>query len=172
MEVKISTLFTQDEVEKRIQEMADALSEKYKGGELKLIGILKGSVFFLTELSKRMTIPVTMDFISVSSYGNGTHSSGMLLLNKDLDDPIEGQDVVIVEDILDTGRTLSYIMDLFAKRKPKSLEIVTLLDKPSRRLVEVKLLMSGFVIEDKFVIGYGLDYAQNYRNLPYIGVIE
>jgi len=172
MQVNIETLISKEEVEKRIQEMADELSRQYAGKYLKLVGILKGSVFFLTELAKRMTIPVTMDFISISSYGNSTESSGILKFNKDLDDPIEGEDVLVVEDILDTGRTLSYVLKIFETRKPASLAVVTLLDKPSRRLVNVDLLMAGFSIEDRFVVGYGLDYAQQYRNLPYIGVIE
>ncbi|MBO6162122.1 MAG: hypoxanthine phosphoribosyltransferase [Eubacterium sp.] len=172
MQVNIETLISKEEVEKRIQEMADELSERYAGKYLKLVGILKGSVFFLTELAKRMTIPITMDFISISSYGNSMESSGILKFNKDLDDPIEGEDVLVVEDILDTGRTLSYVLKIFETRKPASLAVVTLLDKPSRRLVNVDLLMAGFSIEDRFVVGYGLDYAQQYRNLPYIGVIE
>ena len=172
MQVNIETLISKEEVEKRIQEMADELSERYAGKYLKLVGILKGSVFFLTELAKRMTIPITMDFISISSYGNSMESSGILKFNKDLDDPIEGEDVLVVEDILDTGRTLSYVLKIFETRKPASLAVVTLLDKPSRRLVNVDLLMAGFSIEDRFVVGYGLDYAQMYRNLPYIGIIE
>lgn len=171
MQVNIETLISKEEVEKRIQEMADELSERYAGKYLKLVGILKGSVFFMTELAKRMTIPITMDFISISSYGNSMESSGILKFNKDLDDPIEGEDVLVVEDILDTGRTLSYVLKIFETRKPASLAVVTLLDKPSRRLVNVDLLMAGFSIEDRFVVGYGLDYAQQYRNLPYIGVI-
>lgn len=172
MDVNIETLIGEEEVNRRIAEMAEELSRLYEGKELKLVGILKGSVFFLSELAKRMTIPVTLDFISVSSYGNAMESNGVLKFNKDLDDPIEGQDVLLVEDILDTGRTLSQVRKILETRNPASLKIVTLLDKPSRRLVQVDLLMAGFTIPDKFVVGYGLDYAQMYRNLPYIGVIE
>ena len=137
-----------------------------------MIGILKGSVFFMCELAKRMKSPVTMDFMSVSSYGDGTKSSGIVKLNKDLDESIEGKDVIIVEDILDSGRTLSYLVKLLGERKPASLEVVTLLDKPDRRVIPVELYMTGFEIPDRFVVGYGLDCAQKYRNLPYIGVIE
>ena len=172
MDVGISVLIEEQEIERRIREMADELSRIYEGKELKLVGILKGSVFFLSELAKRLSIPVTLDFISVSSYGGGTESAGELTITKDLDDPIEGQDVLLVEDILDTGRTLNQVVQCLRKRKPASLEVVTLLDKPSRRITEVELLMAGFTIPDKFVVGYGLDYGQNYRNLPYIGVIE
>ena len=137
-----------------------------------ILGVLKGSVFFMCELAKRMKSPVTMDFMSVSSYGDGTKSSGIVKLNKDLDESIEGKDVIIVEDILDSGRTLSYLVKLLGERKPASLEVVTLLDKPDRRVIPVDLYMTGFEIPDRFVVGYGLDCAQKYRNLPYIGVIE
>ena len=136
------------------------------------LSILKGSVFFMCELAKRMKNPVTMDFMSVSSYGDGTKSSGIVKLNKDLDESIEGRDVIIVEDILDSGRTLSYLVKLLGERKPASLNVITLLDKPDRRVIPVELYMTGFEIPDRFVVGYGLDCAQKYRNLPYIGVIE
>lgn len=172
MEVNIEVLISQEEVESRIREMAEELSIKYAGKQVKLVGILKGSVFFLSALAKYMTIPVTIDFISISSYGNNTESSGVIKFNKDLDDPIEGEDVIIVEDVLDTGRTLSFVKRVLEDRNPASLELITLLDKPSRRLAPVSLLMAGFTIPDRFVVGYGLDYAQMYRNLPYIGVIE
>ena len=172
MDVGISVLIEEQEIERRIREMADELSRIYEGKELKLVGILKGSVFFLSELAKRLSIPVTLDFISVSSYGGGTESAGELTITKDLDDPIEGEDVIIVEDVLDTGRTLNFVKRVFEERNPASLELITLLDKPSRRLAPVTLLMAGFTIPDKFVVGYGLDYAQMYRNLPYIGIIE
>ena len=170
MKETISVLISKEDVEKRIGEMAAEIDAKYES--VHLIGILKGSVFFLCELAERLTIPVTMDFISVSSYGDGTSSSGIVRLNKDLDESIEGRDVVIVEDIVDSGRTLSYVRRLFEDRRPASLKIITLLDKPDRRVVDCKVEMSGFVIPDKYIIGFGLDYAQKYRNLPYIGVIE
>lgn len=172
MTEKIKVLISQEEVEKRIQEMADAINEEYAGRTVHLIGILKGSVFFVCELAKRLTVPVTLDFMSVSSYGNGTNSSGIVKINKDLDESIQGLDVIVVEDILDSGRTLSYLREVLLTRNPASMKIITLLDKPDRRVVEVPLDMSGFNIPDRFVVGYGLDCAQKYRNLPYVGVIE
>ncbi len=126
----------------------------------------------MCELAKRITVPVSMDFMSVSSYGNNTSSSGIVKIAKDLDEPLEGKDVLIVEDIIDSGRTLYYLMQLLEKRKPASMKICTLLDKPERRERDVKVEYTGFNIPDKFVVGYGLDYAQKYRNLPYIGVVE
>ena len=172
MKEQIGVMLSSSEVENRISEMAAAIDKSYEGKTTHLIGILKGSVFFMCELAKRMKSPVTMDFMSVSSYGDGTKSSGIVKLNKDLDESIEGKDVIIVEDILDSGRTLSYLVKLLGERKPASLEVVTLLDKPDRRVIPVELYMTGFEIPDRFVVGYGLDCAQKYRNLPYIGVIE
>ena len=172
MEVNIKTLIDQETLEKRIAEMAAELDRVYAGKELRIVGILKGSVYFLCELTKRMTIPVTLDFLSISSYGNGVSSTGVLRFNKDLDDPIDGMDVILAEDIMDTGRTLSYLVDVMKTRNPASLRVITLLDKPSRRVVQIEPWMTGFTIPDKFVVGYGLDYAQQYRNLPYIGVID
>ncbi len=172
MNNKFEVMISQEELEVRIKEMAAELDKEYEGKTVHLIDILKGSVMFLSELAKNMKSEVTMDFISVSSYGDGTSSSGIVRLNKDLDETIEGRDVVIVEDIVDSGRTLSYVRRLFEDRKPKSLKIITLLDKPDRRVVECKVEMSGFVIPDKYIVGFGLDYAQKYRNLPYIAVIE
>ncbi len=172
MKEQIGVMLSSSEVETRISEMAAAIDKEYEGKTIHLIGILKGSVFFMCELAKRLKSPVTMDFMSVSSYGDGTKSSGIVKLNKDLDESIEGKDVIIVEDILDSGRTLSYLVKLLGERKPASLEVVTLLDKPDRRVIPVELYMTGFEIPDRFVVGYGLDCAQKYRNLPYIGVIE
>jgi hypoxanthine phosphoribosyltransferase len=172
MSDNIAVLISQEEVEKRIQEMADQITREYEGKTVHLIGILKGSVFFLCELAKRIKLPVTMDFIGTSSYGDGTESSGIVKFSKDLDESIEGKECIVVEDILDSGRTLSYVLGVLEGRKPASLKIITLLDKPDRRVVPVELDMTGFVIPDKFIVGYGLDYAQKYRNLPYIGVIE
>ena len=172
MTEKISVLISEEDVNKRIQEMADELSKKYEGKTIHLVGILKGSVFFLCELAKRITVPVTMDFMSVSSYGDETSSSGRVKFIKDLDESIEGKEVIVVEDILDSGRTLSYVANILRARDPKSYSIITLLDKPDRRVVDVDLDMTGFTIPDKFVVGYGLDYAQKYRNLPYVGVID
>ncbi len=172
MDEKINVLISKEEVENRIQEIADEISAKYAGKVVHLIGVLKGSVFFMCELAKRLSIPVTMDFMSVSSYGNGTKSSGIVKLIKDLDETIEGRDVILVEDIMDSGRTLSYLVNLMKERKPASFMIVTLLDKPERRVVEINPDMCCFKVPDRFVVGYGLDCAQKYRNLPYIGVIE
>lgn len=172
MKEQIGVLISKDEVEERIARMAEEIDKAYAGKTVHLVGILKGSVFFLCELAKRLTIPVTMDFMSVSSYGDKTVSSGVVKLSKDLDENIEGRDVIIVEDILDSGRTLSYLVEALSARKPESLKIITLLDKPDRRVIPVDLYMTGFQIPDRFVVGYGLDCAQKYRNLTYIGVIE
>lgn len=165
-------LIPQEDVEKRIQELAEQLSKAYAGKELHMICILKGSIFYTCELAKRMTIPVTFDFMSVSSYGDEQKSSGIVKIIKDLDHSIEGKDVLIIEDIIDSGNTLYYLKGILEKRKPESIAITTLLDKPDRRETEVSVDYVGFEIPDKFVVGYGLDYAQKYRNLPYIGVIE
>ena len=156
----------------KIQDIADLISEQYQGKTVHLIGVLKGSVFFMCELAKRIKIPVTMDFMAVSSYGNGTTSSGVVKLIKDLDESIEGKNVILVEDIMDSGRTLSYLVKILKERKPETFKVITLLDKPERRVVEIEPDMTCFVIPDRFVVGYGLDCAQKYRNLPYIGVIE
>lgn len=172
MKERLGVLISESEVSARIAEMAAALDKEYEGKTVHLIGILKGSVFFMCELAKRMTVPVTLDFMSVSSYGDGTSSSGIVKLNKDLDESVEGKHVVVVEDILDSGRTLSYLIKVLEGRKPESLRVITLLDKPERRVVPVDLFMTGFQVPDRFVVGYGLDCAQKYRNLPYIGVIE
>lgn len=172
MEQKISVMISEEAVEKRIREIGEQISKDYEGKSVHLICILKGSVFYTCELAKRITVPVTLDFMSVSSYGNGTKSSGIVKIVKDLDEPIEGKDVIIVEDIIDSGNTLHYLRDILAKRNPASLKITTLLDKPDRRESAVEVDYIGFEIEDKFVVGYGLDYAQNYRNLPYVGVVE
>lgn len=168
----ISTLIGEKEVDAKIRELAAKISEDYAGKEIHLICILKGSVFFVCELAKRLTIPVTIDFMSVSSYGSGTTSSGIVRLAKDLDEPIEGKHVLIVEDIIDTGRTLSHLLELLSTRNPASLKLCTLLDKPERRVVDIEVDYTCFRIPDKFVVGYGLDYDQKYRNLPYIGVVE
>lgn len=169
---KISVLISEEAVEKRIRELAKQITKDYEGKEVRLICVLKGSVFFTCELAKRIELPVTLDFMSVSSYGNGTESSGRVKIVKDLDEPIDGENVIIIEDIIDSGRTLSYLMDMLNARKPASLRLCTLLDKPDRRVTDVKVDYTGFEIPDKFVVGYGLDFAQKYRNLPYIGMVE
>ena len=172
MKEKISILISEERVDKRIREMAETISAEFEGETVVLVCILKGSVFFTCELAKRLTIPVTMDFMCVSSYGDETKSSGIVRISKDLDQSVEGKNVIIIEDIIDSGRTLSYLMEMMKTRKPKTLRLCTLLDKPSRRVMDVAVDYTGFEIEDKFVVGYGLDYAQKYRNLPYIGVVE
>ena len=172
MSETIHTLIPEEEVEKRICEIAAQISKDYEGKSVHLICILKGSVMFMSELAKRITVPVTMDFMSCSSYGSGTVSKGIVKIAKDLDEPIEGRDALIVEDIIDSGRTLSYLIEILKKRNPASLKLCTLLDKPERRVKEVHVDYTCFNIPDEFVVGYGLDYAQRYRNLPFIGVVE
>ena len=169
---KIRVLLPEEDVNKRISEVAEQISKDYEGKQIHLICILKGGVFFTCELAKRITVPVSLDFMSVSSYGDDTKSSGVVRIVKDLDQPLEGKDVLIVEDIIDSGRTLYYLIDILKKRNPKSVHLCTLLDKPERRVCDVKVDYTCFNIPDEFVVGYGLDYAQQYRNLPYIGVVE
>ncbi len=172
MAEKIRVMIPEDEVNVKIKELGRKISEDFAGQEVHLICILKGSIFFVCELAKRITLPVTIDFMQVSSYGAETKSSGVVRLSKDLDEPLQGKNVIIVEDIIDSGRTLNHLVNLLGQRHPKSMTICTLLDKPSRRVVEVDVKYTGFQIPDAFVVGYGLDYDQRYRNLPYIGVIE
>ncbi len=172
MAERIDVLISEEEVEKRISEMGKIISEEYEGKEIHMICVLKGGVFFMCQLAKHITVPVTMDFMSISSYGDDTSSSGVVKIIKDLDEPLEGKDVLVVEDIIDSGRTLSYLMEILEKRKPNSMRLCTLLDKPDRRVREVHVDHVGFEIPDEFVVGYGLDYKQRYRNLPYIGVVK
>lgn len=170
---RIRVLLTEEEVDRRINEMAAEISEEYEGRQIHLICILKGGVFFTCELAKRLTVPVSLDFMSVSSYGAGTESSGVVRILKDLDEPLAGKDVLIVEDIIDSGRTLAYLIEVLKQRGPKSIRLCTLLDKPERRVKkQVKVDYTCFEIPDEFVVGFGLDYDQKYRNLPYIGVVE
>ncbi len=170
---KIRVLLTEEEVNKKISEVAAQINKDYEGKEVHLICILKGGVFFTCELAKRLTIPVSLDFMSVSSYGSGTKSSGVVKIIKDLDEPLEGKNVIIVEDIIDSGRTLAYLIEVLKQRNPKNIELYTLLDKPERRVKkQVQVKYTCFTIPDEFVVGYGLDYDQKYRNLPYIGVVE
>ncbi|MDD6038747.1 MAG: hypoxanthine phosphoribosyltransferase [bacterium] len=172
MSDKIRVMLSEEEVNSRIAELGAQISKDYEGKEVFLLCILRGSVFFTTELAKRITVPVMIDFMSVSSYGDGTKSSGVVRIVKDLDSSIEGKDVLVVEDIIDSGRTLSYLLETLKQRHPASVKLCTLLDKPERRVVDVNVDYTGFEIPDEFVVGYGLDYAQKYRNLPYIGVVE
>jgi hypoxanthine phosphoribosyltransferase len=168
----IRVLLTEEEVDARIQAIGDQISRDYAGKQVHLVCVLKGGSFFLCELAKRITVPVSLDFMSVSSYGSDTKSSGVVKIVKDLDESIKGKDVIVVEDIVDSGRTLSYLLEMMNDRGPASLRLCTLLDKPERRVVDVKVDYTGFQIPDEFVVGYGLDYDQKYRNLPYIGVVE
>ena len=172
MSEKITVLVSEKEVDERIELLGKQISKDYEGRQVHMICILKGGAFFMCELAKRITVPVSIDYMSVSSYGNRTSSSGVVRIAKDLDESIEGKDVLIVEDIIDSGRTLYYLMETLRQRHPKSLHLCTLLDKPERREKDVKVDYVGFEIPDEFVVGYGLDYAQKYRNLPYIGVVE
>lgn len=172
MEHNIRVMLTEQEIDKKIREIGEQISKDYAGKEVHLICVLKGGSFFMCELAKRITIPVSFDFMSVSSYGGDTKSSGMVKIVKDLDDSIEGKNVIVIEDIIDSGRTLSYLLELLGQRNPQSMALCTLLDKPDRRVVDVHVDYTGFEIPDEFVVGYGLDYDQKYRNLPYIGVVE
>ena len=173
MENKIRVLIPEDQVAEKIKEIGAKISEDYAGKEVHLICVLKGGVFFTCELAKRITVPVSLDFMSVSSYGSGTQSSGVVKIVKDLDEPLAGKHVLIVEDIIDSGRILSYLIEILKQRGPADIRICTLLDKPSRRVKkEVQVDYTCFSIPDEFVVGYGLDYDQKYRNLPYIGAVE
>lgn len=169
--MKVIEMISQKKLEQRIKELADQINKDYGDTPLRLIGVLKGSVFFLCELSKHLTMPVTMDFMKVSSYGNRMESSGTLAIDLDVSESLAGEQVLLVEDIVDTGITLQALKKLLLGRNPESLAVCVLLDKPSRRLCPVSAEYTGFVIEDKFVVGFGMDYAQRYRNLPYIGMI-
>jgi hypoxanthine phosphoribosyltransferase len=172
MKDKIKVLISEEVVDQKIKELGEQITKDYAGEELHLICVLKGGAFITCELAKRIDVPLSIDFMAVSSYGDETISSGRVKIIKDLDDSIEGKNVLIVEDIIDSGNTLKYLVDLLYCRKPKSIKICTLLDKPDRRVTDVAVDYVGFQIPDKFVVGYGLDYIQKYRNLPYIGVIE
>lgn len=172
-EYNISVHLTEEQLNKRIAEIGADITKKYKGQSVYLICILKGSIFFTTELAKRIELPMTIDFMSVSSYGSQTESSGVVNIKKDLECSIEGENVIVVEDIIDSGNTMSKLLKVLQQRNPKSLTVCTLLDKPDRRVVDdVVVDYTGFVVPDKFVVGYGLDFDQRFRNLPYIGFIE
>ena len=165
-------IITEAEVNARIHEMAMQISNDYQGKHLLVVGVLKGAVLFLSELVRKITIPMEFDFIAVSSYGTSTRSSGVVRMLKDLDEDISGMDILIVEDIIDTGLTLKYLMENISSRHPASLRLCSLLSKPERRKVEITADYVGFEVPDKFVVGFGLDYNEKYRNLPYIGVLK
>jgi len=172
MSEHVVKMIEEEDVDSRIRELAKEIDEEYKGEEVFLVCVLRGAVFFACELAKRITIPVTLDFMQVSSYGSGTRSTGEVKIVKDIDLSLRDKNVIIVEDIVDTGNTLSTLKSFFVQRKAKSVKICSLLDKPERREVNVDIDYVGFTIPDKFVVGYGLDYDQKYRNLPYVGVVE
>ena len=164
--------FSEEDLKKRVAEIAAEINRDYAGKEPMLISVLRGSFVFMADLIRKIEVPCTVDFMSVSSYGRGTTSSGQVQITKDLSDDIEGKDIIVVEDILDSGNTLSYLLQLLRARKPASMRLCTLLDKPDRRVKEVHVDYTGFTIPDEFVVGYGLDYAEKYRNLPYIGILK
>jgi hypoxanthine phosphoribosyltransferase len=170
MDEIVETLFSKDQIRTRVHDLGRQISEDYKARQLVLVSVLRGSVFFATDLAMQIDIPLSMDFLSISSYGEG--SEGVVRITKDLEENIAGKDVLLIEDIIDTGFTLKYLMRTLGSRNPKSLEVCTLLDRKARRIIEIDLKYIGFEIPDKFVVGYGLDYRQRYRNLPYIGVVK
>lgn len=172
MSETIREMLSEEDVTKRIRELGAEISRDYEGEEVMVIGVLKGAAFFCTELAKRITVPVIMDFMATSSYGSGTVSSGEVKVTKEPDLPVEGKNVLIAEDIIDSGNTLSFLLKYFQERGAKSVRLAAMLDKPDRRVVDVHVDYTGFTIPDEFVVGYGLDYDQRYRNLPYIGVLE
>ena len=165
-------MLSEEQIKEKVYEIAKKIEEDFKGEELLIVGILKGASVFVADLIRNIDLDVNMDFMSVSSYGNSTESSGTVKIIKDLDVDIEGRNVLIVEDIIDSGLTLSNLVAALQTRKPKSLKLCTLLDKPQRRTANMHVDYVGFVIEDKFIVGYGIDYAEKYRNLPYIGIVE
>ena len=172
MSEHIRVLLPEEELNERIQTLGREISRDYEGKQVHMICVLKGGSFFMCDLAKRISVPVSLDFMSVSSYGSGTKSGGVVKIVKDLDEPIKDKDVLVVEDIVDSGRTLSYLLEMLMARGPRSLKLCTLLDKPDRRVVDVNVDYTGFQIPDEFVVGFGLDYDQRYRDLPYIGVVE
>lgn len=172
MSEHVRVLLSEEKVDARIKAIGEEISKDYAGKRVHLVCVLKGGSFFMCELAKRITVPVSLDFMSVSSYGSDTKSSGVVRIIKDLDESLKDKDVIVVEDIVDSGRTLSYLLDMLRDRGPASLRLCTLLDKPDRRVIHVNVDYTGFEIPDQFVVGYGLDYNQRYRNLPYIGIVE
>lgn len=167
-----SVLISEDELEKKISEMGAQISEDYRGKNLLVLSVLKGASVFMSDIIRKITIPIQIDFMAASSYGKGTSTSGSVKIIKDLDIDVSGFDILIVEDILDSGVTLSNLIEVLKSRKPKSVNVCTLLTKPARRKVEVPVKYEGFEVPDEFVVGYGLDYAEHYRNLPFIGILK
>lgn len=165
-------LISKEEIAEKVKELGEIISRDYKGKNPLMVCVLKGAILFMSDLVRNVNIPVELDFMAVSSYGVSTESSGVVRIIKDLDATIEGRDLIIVEDIIDSGLTLSYLIDILKRRNINSIKVVTLLDKPHRRTVSLKPDYSGFTVPDEFVVGYGLDFAEKYRNLPYIGILD
>ncbi|MBL9021907.1 MAG: hypoxanthine phosphoribosyltransferase [Myxococcales bacterium] len=172
MSQRIVTLISEEEIQKRVKELGRQLTEEYRGKHLVLVGVLKGSFVFLADLARAIDLPCRIEFLGVRSYGEGTTSSGVVQITQDLSRPIEGEDILLVEDIVDTGLTIAHLLDLFRTRHPNSIKVCALLHKPARTRIQVPVDYLGFTIEDKFVVGYGLDWAEKYRNLPTISVVE
>jgi len=172
MKENVNILISEEKVQKRVLEIAEQISKDFEGEDVTLVCILKGAVMFMVDLARKISRNVEFDFMDVSSYGDRTESSGNIKINKDLQNPIEGKNIIIVEDIIDSGRTLNYLYRYLKDKKPASLKICTLLDKPERRVFDIKVDYTGFTIPDEFIVGYGLDYAEKYRNLPYIGILK
>ncbi len=172
MKENINALISEDKIQKRVLELAEQISKDFEGEDITLVCILKGAIMFMVDLARKIGQNVELDFMDVSSYGERTESSGNIKINMDLQNPIEGKNIVIVEDIIDSGRTLSYLYRYLKDKKPASLKICTLLDKPERRVFDIKVDYTGFTIPDEFIVGYGLDYAEKYRDLPYIGILK
>lgn len=172
MSEKIEILINEEQLDKRISKIAEQINKEFVNEDITLICVLKGGIMFMTDIAKKLKQKVEFEFIDVSSYNGGTVSSGKLTINKDLETSIEGKNVILLEDIVDTGRTLSYLIEYLKEKKPATLKLCTLLDKPSRRIVDVNADYIGFTIPDAFIVGYGLDYDQKYRNLPYIGILH
>lgn len=172
MKERVTTFISEEDLKAKVQEIAGEITKSYNGEEIKTICILKGAVMFMVDLVKSVDLPIKFDFMDVSSYGDSTQSSGQIKILKDLDDPIEGENILIVEDIIDSGRTLYYLIEYLKSKKPKSIKLCALFNKPDRREFDVNVDWTGFEIPDEFIVGYGLDYAQRYRNLPYIGILH
>lgn len=168
----LKVLISEQQLQEKISELGSRISEDYRDKNLLMVSVLKGSIVFMADLMRAITVHARVDFMAVSSYGTGVKTSGVVKIIKDLDLPLEGYDILIVEDILDSGKTLDYLRDILSQRGPKSIHIATLLDKPERREVDIKPDYFGFVVPDEFVVGYGLDYAEKYRNLPFVGVLK
>ncbi len=172
MSINIREMISHDTISQRIRELGEQITADYEGKEIRMICVLKGGVFFMCDLAREIRVPVTLDFMSASSYGAGTESSGVVNITKDLDESITGRHVLVVEDIIDSGRTLALLLQVLKDRNPASLRLCTLLDKPDRRVTQVPVDYCGFTIPDEYIVGYGLDLDQKYRNVPYIGIIE